>query len=358
MLQLPLRHQTSRLGLLVAPNPPKKVPFDSPYRANDVITAAQLFENRPDLGVPAVRNRGAITTPYKPVDVAMTSSAPEPRASIDATDIPKADMTASSDRDNMQVAGVSRIASLTTCLRPQRNEYDDRKCGALEAVPTDPSHFPIYAVCASAETTRDQETQAFIPQSNEPWERVESLPVKITEQHESVSRKSREVYAIFRGRVLKLRGIQDYLLVKASQRNTGLAESRILRGEAEVFEGLTALTQKVFDISRQLHQDSELGREVAEVWKAVDALCDAVSLQESTNMAGSAVPKNPSTIRSIDADAVILSPASRMSSEWSAASAPLEERGHSAPSATRGYCALTTDAVSTEQRSNEPSKEP
>lgn len=325
LMQVPLGDQECRLHFLDAPKPPEKTPLYSPYRGNDVISATQLFKNRPYLKVPTVPYRRAIIPPRKPVNVAMTSNPlePEARASIDATGTSGVNLSASGDQENIQVPAVAQIASPTSCARPQHTDNDDRSCKTNGAVPAAPGQLANHAECESAHSTRTQETKSFVLELNELKNKVKSLLVEITEKHDPVSRESREDYAMYRGRVLNSREIQDYLLMKASQKHTGLAESRILRREAGVLDGLNTQAQKVSDMSRHFYQNSELSREVAEIFKAVDALCDAASSQGSASMAVSTPPRELPTMRSIAIDAAMTCPTSRRSLNSGAASTPL-----------------------------------
>lgn len=324
-LPVSLGDPSRRVRFLDVPTPPESVPLYAPYRVNNLISAAQLFENRPYLKVAASPVQRAATPPRKTTTVPMTSISvgTESRASSDAAGISRTALSASGDQEETQVPMVTQIASQKSCLRPQLTRSDGEKGEAGGGVSASPGQPATHAVPSSAETTRLQEGHVFIPGLDELRNMVKSFLVNITEKHDPVSRESREDYAMYRGRVMNSREIQDYLRMKASQKYTGVAESRILKREAEVLDGLVTQAQRVFELSRHIYENSELASEAAEILKTVDALCDAISSQWTAIAAASTPSMNLTTVRNIDLDIGVTRPASRTASSSGPVADPL-----------------------------------
>lgn len=263
---------------LQAPKPPEMAPSQAPYRINNVISASQLFGNRPYVKAAAAVAKGeTYVLPRKPIrNAAMTSSAtaPERQARPDAIAAASAALPASSDLETMQMPMVTPTTRQTTCLRPQDPEQESS--GFASASSERPA---TQTMLQSAGTTGPKESHALVPGVRDLRNTINSLLLKITRKHDTASRESRENYAMYRGRVLNSCEMRDYLLVKASQKHTGVAESRILRREAEFLDGSITQAQRIFERSRRLEDKSESTKDMAEILRAVDELCHAVSSQ-------------------------------------------------------------------------------
>lgn len=314
MMPVSLEGTRRQSRFLEAPKPPENTRSQSPYRVNNLISAAQLFKNRPYLLAAAVPVRGAAIARRKPVGVAMTSirAEPEPRASSAATGTPAVALSTPSDQE-IQVSMTAQKVIQTSCLEPQHTVQTDEKSDNSLDYPELPA---TPAVPGSAEQNHPKESQVVVPGMEELRIMVRSFLVKITEKHDPVSRELREEYACYRGRVQVSQEIQNGLLMKASRKHTEAAESRILKREAGFVNGLATQTKRGFEVSRHHYEDSELAREVADILKAVDTFCDTISLQWSAMAAASTPSMNLTMMPNIDTAIAIPSSAPQTVSNW------------------------------------------
>lgn len=263
-----------QVRFLQAPRPPKKAPLHPPYRVNTIVSAAQLFENRSYLDMPAASSKRRPIPPSKPVgiDAASTSAGQSPTALADTTGTSKSASSASCAQENVRVPKVAQNASQTQCLRLKQVDCDDKKIETSDNDSASTGHASIHVVPEIAETTLFQESAMLVSGLEDIREMVTSLLNRVTKQHHLVTRESGQDNAMYRGSILHTWEVGDHLDMKTSQNHTGGAESRVLKREAEVIDGMAIQSPKALEAPCHSNEDSQLSREVSDILSAVNAL--------------------------------------------------------------------------------------